>query len=195
MTAIVDYGAGNTKSVMNLLDRLGQQYVLTADENEIREADRLILPGVGHAASAMDSLEKSRLIPMLKSYQKPFLGICLGMQLMYDFSEEGDVECLGIIPGSVKKFESDGHHKVPHMGWNTIQTDPGNPLFNDIPNHSYVYFVHSYFAAISKETIASCDYIFPFSAAVQYRNYYAVQFHPEKSGEVGQKMMENFCEF
>ncbi len=195
MTAIVDYGAGNTKSVTNLLDRLGQQYVLTADENQIREADRLILPGVGHAASAMDSLVKSGLIPTLKSYQKPFLGICLGMQLMYDFSEEGDVNCLGIIPGMVKEFESDGAHKVPHMGWNTIQADPENPLFEDIPNHSYFYFVHSYFAAMSKETIASCDYIFPFSAAVQYRNYYAVQFHPEKSGEIGQKMMENFCEF
>ena len=192
MTAIVDYGAGNTKSVTNLLDRLGQQYVLTADENEISQADRLILPGVGHAASAMDSLEKSGLIPTLKSYQKPFMGICLGMQLMYDFSEEGDVNCLSIIPGSVKKFESDGNHKVPHMGWNTIQTDPENPLFKDIPNNSYVYFVHSYYAGISEKTIGSCDYIFPFSAAVQYRNYYAVQFHPEKSGDVGQKMMENF---
>jgi glutamine amidotransferase len=194
MTAIVDYGAGNTKSVTNLLDRLGQKYVLTADESEICKADRLILPGVGHAASAMDSLGKSGLIPTLKSYQKPFLGICLGMQLMYDFSEEGDVDCLGIIPGSVKKIESDGHHKVPHMGWNTIQTDTGNPLFKDIPDQSYVYFVHSYYAAISKETIASCEYIFPFSAAVQYLNYYAIQFHPEKSGEIGQKMMENFCE-
>ncbi|HMR89883.1 MAG TPA: imidazole glycerol phosphate synthase subunit HisH [Saprospiraceae bacterium] len=195
MTAIVDYGAGNTKSVTNLLDRLGQQYVLTADENEIRKADRLILPGVGHAASAMESLKKSGLIPTLKTYQKPFLGICLGMQLMYDFSEEGEVDCLGIIPGCVKKFESDGKIKVPHMGWNTIQTDIDNPLFENIPNHSYVYFVHSYFAAISKETIASCDYIFPFSAAVQYRNFFAVQFHPEKSGAVGQKMMENFCRF
>lgn len=192
MTAIVDYGAGNTKSVTNLLDRLGQQYVLTADENEISQADRLILPGVGHAASAMDSLEKSGLISTLKTYQKPFMGICLGMQLMYDFSEEGDVDCLSIIPGSVKKFDSDSHHKVPHMGWNTIQTDPDNPLFTGIPDHSYVYFVHSYFAEISEETIAGCDYIFPFSAAVQYRNYYAVQFHPEKSGEVGQKLMENF---
>jgi len=195
MTAIVDYGAGNTKSVTNLLDRLGQQYLLTADENQILMADRLILPGVGHSASAMDSLNKSGLIPTLKTYQKPFLGICLGMQLMYDFSEEGEVDCLGIIPGGVKKFESDGKFKVPHMGWNTIQTGIDNPLFENIPNHSYVYFVHSYFAAISKETIASCDYIFPFSAAVQYRNFYAVQFHPEKSGVLGQKMMENFCRF
>jgi len=192
MTAIVDYGAGNTKSVTNLLDRLGQKYVLTADENEILDAERLILPGVGHAASAMDSLVKSGLIPTLQTYQKPFLGICLGMQLMYDFSEEGDVDCLSIIPGTVKRFDNTGHYKVPHMGWNTIQTDPENHLFEDIPNHSYVYFVHSYYAGISKETIASCDYIFPFSAAIQYHNYYALQFHPEKSGEVGQKMMENF---
>lgn len=192
MTAIVDYGAGNTKSVTNLLDRLEQKYVLTADVDEILDSDRLILPGVGHAKSAMESLSRSGLIPTLKAYRKPFLGICLGMQLMYDISEEGDVDCLGIISGTVKRFEHDGNHKVPHMGWNSIQFDRENPIFNGIPNHSYLYFVHSFYAGISKETIASCDYIFPFSAAIQYQNYYGVQFHPEKSGEIGQKLMENF---
>ena len=192
MTAIIDYGAGNTKSVKNLLDRLGQAYVLTADPVLIASADRLILPGVGHALSAMDALTKTGLIPILKAYNKPFLGICLGMQLMYECSEEGDVACLGLVQGMVRRFENNGHHKVPHMGWNTIKTEEGNPLFIGLPNDSFVYFVHSYHASVSDHTIAKCDYIQPFSAAIQHQNFYGVQFHPEKSGLVGQTLIENF---
>ncbi len=192
MTAIIDYGAGNTKSIKNLLNRLGKAYVLTADPTLIKSSDRLILPGVGHALSAMDALKRTELIPILKAYNKPFLGICLGMQLMYEFSDEGNATCLGLVPGTVKRFDKHGNLKVPHMGWNTIKTDETNPIFRGLPNESFMYFVHSYYAEISDQTIASCDYIKPFSAAIQYRNYFGVQFHPEKSGLMGQTIIENF---
>jgi imidazole glycerol-phosphate synthase subunit HisH len=192
MTAIIDYGAGNTRSVMNVLDRLGCKYVLTSDIEEISTAQRLILPGVGHAAPAMKSLQDRSLIEVIKGYKKPFLGICLGMQLMCSFSEEGETSCLGLIGLGVKKLLPSDGLKVPHMGWNKMSIDPYNPLFMGLEAEEYVYFVHSYAVPCSDATIGTCDYSGSFSAAIQKNNFFGVQFHPEKSGIKGQLILHNF---
>lgn len=191
-TAIIDYGAGNTKSVMNLLDRLGVNYVLTCDREELTHASRLILPGVGHAATAMQALADRDIIDLIRDYKKPFLGVCLGMQLMCRFSEEGDTDCLNLVPTTVKKLVPFGGAKVPHMGWNKMILDVANPLFIGLEPEEYMYFVHSYVTPVSEFTIGSCQYIQPFTAALQYENFYGVQFHPEKSGARGQIIFENF---
>jgi len=192
MTAIIDYGAGNTCSVINTLERIGASYVLTSDPEVIKEAARVIFPGVGHAAAAMEQLDKSNLINVLKDIKQPFLGICLGMQLMFRHSEEGNTSCLGLIAGEVRRFKPNDGHKVPHMGWNDFYPDQSNALFSGMNASESMYFVHSYYAEKGDFTIGMCDYTVPFTASVQYRNFYGVQFHPEKSGAIGQKILENF---
>ena len=191
MIAIIKYNAGNIKSVENALLRLGYECVVTDDEKTIREAEKVIFPGVGEASSAMEYLKKHQLDKLIKSLKQPTLGICLGQQLMCRYSEEGDTTCFGIFDASVKKFPP--KELVPHMGWNNLENLKGR-LFNGITNEDNVYFVHSYYAELSDETIATCNYILPFSAAMQKNNFYATQFHPEKSAWVGEKILKNFLE-
>lgn len=191
MIAIVKYNAGNIKSLMNALKRLGVEYILTDDPASLRTAEKVIFPGVGEASSAMAYLRDRGLDQVLRSLQQPFLGICLGQQLMGSHSEEGDVACLSIFPEKVKKFPP--LDKVPHIGWNNFEEIKG-PLFEGINTTDDMYFVHSYFMEKGPDTIASTDYILPFSAAVQKDNFYAVQFHPEKSAAIGQRLLSNFLE-
>lgn len=188
--AIVKYNAGNTASVVNALRRLGVEPAITDDREELASADKVIFPGVGEASTAMSHLKANGLDETIRSLRQPFLGICLGMQLLCDATEENNVECLGIIPGRVKRFAANGL-KVPQMGWNTI-SDLDSPLFNGVAEGSHVYFVHGYFVENGPEAIASADYGTRFSAALVHENYYAVQFHPEKSGSVGRRILENF---
>lgn len=193
MIAIIDYKTGNLRSVMNALRRLGAEFVLTADPVEIKRADRVLLPGVGNAAEAMNNLNESGLIPTVMSLRKPVLGICVGMQIMCRHSEEGNVDCLGIFDAFVKKFEPSGELKVPHTGWNTI----GNlesKLFKGIKSGSFVYYVHSYYAGLCPDTIATTRQGILYSAALKYENFYGVQFHPEKSGDTGELILRNFLE-
>lgn len=190
MIAIIDYNAGNTRSVINALHRLGAHPVLTADAEVILRADKVILPGVGHAASAMDELNKRKLTTVIPQITQPFLGVCLGMQIMLEHSEEGDTACLGLIPGTVKKFESETE-KIPHMGWNTV-SHQGEDLWNNIQENAYFYFVHSYFVPESQFTSSRTDYILPFSASIRKDNFRGVQFHPEKSAELGENLLLNF---
>lgn len=193
--AIIKYNAGNIMSVDFALRRLGIKAKVTADPEEIRRADRVIFPGVGEASTTMEYLREHKLDKLIKELKQPVLGICLGLQLMCTHSEEGNVDCLGIFPEKVKKFIPDAGMenitKVPHMGWNSIsnlKSDLFDPTIEDL----YVYFVHSYYAAIGKDTAAVCNYIHPFSAALQRDNFYATQFHPEKSGQVGARILKNF---
>jgi glutamine amidotransferase len=164
---------------------------VTDDKETILSAEKVIFPGVGEASSAMQHLKEHRLDELIKSLKQPTLGICLGQQLMCKYSEENDTECLGIFDTDVKKFPPT--ELVPHMGWNNLENLRGN-LFNGISNEDNVYFVHSYYAELSKETIATCQYILPFSAAMQKNNFYATQFHPEKSAWVGERILKNFLE-
>ena len=187
--AILSYGAGNVASVQNALERLGVNAFISDNLAELMQADRLIFPGVGHATHAMQQIEQRGLSEVLKSYKRPLLGICLGMQLMGSQSEEGATQGLGLIDFDVKQFKIS--EKVPHMGWNSIDIIE-NQLFKDIPNGTYFYFVHSYYAQICKNSIATCEYEIPFTAAVSKGNYFGVQFHPEKSGEAGMEMLRNF---
>lgn len=175
--------------MQNALNRLGVEATLTDNPEDIRNANKVIFPGVGEASSAMAYLKQKGLDKVLKELHQPFLGICLGLQLMCSHSEEGNVECLGIFNENVKKFPP--KNKVPHMGWNNLDNMKGS-LFSGLEDSSDMYFVHSYFASIGDDTIATCDYIQPFSAALHKDNFYAVQFHPEKSAGTGQKLLENF---
>ncbi len=191
--AIVKYNAGNIRSVLCAVERLGYIGEVTDDVKKLKEASRVIFPGVGEAFSAMEYLKKNHLDEVLTSLSQPFLGICLGLQLMCDFSEERDTQCLSIFPTRVEKFPSAGD-KIPHMGWNTI-THTDDYLFSSIGQEEYFYFVHSYYAAASEHTIASCDYAATrFSAAIGIDNYRGVQFHPEKSGAMGHQLLRNFIE-
>lgn len=188
--AIVKYNAGNIQSVKNALNRLGVESVVTDDAESLRHADKVIFPGVGEASSAMNYLRTRNLEAVVKSLTQPVLGICLGMQLLCEFSEENNTKCLGVLPYRVKKFTAD-NLKVPQIGWNNVfglKTD----LFADIEENSYFYFVHSFYVESGAATIATCDYGLNFSAAINYKNFYAVQFHAEKSGAVGAKILENF---
>ena len=192
MIAIIDYDAGNIKSVTNALARLGVEYTLTADPDAIRRADRVILPGVGNAAAAMDSLRAKGLEPVVRSLRQPVLGICVGMQLMCRRSEEGDVPCMDIFDCEVRRFPWEQGIKVPHMGWNVLGNLSGK-LFRNIPDHPYVYFVHSYYAGLCQDTVATCRHGSTlFSAALKYENFYGTQFHPEKSGDTGESILKNF---
>ncbi len=186
---IINYNAGNVQSVTYALERLGVTPVLSDQEEVIRSADRVIFPGVGEASTAMGFLRERGLDRVIKDLKQPVFGVCLGLQLMCRHSEENDTDCLGIFDIDVKKFEP--KLKVPQMGWNTL-THMDSPLFEGVKEESYVYFVHSYYAELSDQTIATTDYVNPFSAALHKDNFYALQAHPEKSGKVGAKIIENF---
>lgn len=190
MVAIVKYNAGNIQSLTFALNRLGVEPVLSDDPEVLKSADKVIFPGQGEASSAMKSLKARGLDKVLRELHQPFLGVCLGMQLMCASTEENNTVGLGIIPEKVVRFP-DHEAKVPHMGWNDI-TSLKTSLFNDIEENSYLYFVHSYYVPLSEYTIATCDYTEPFSAAIRKDNYYAIQPHPEKSAEAGMKLLENF---
>ena len=190
--AIVKYNAGNVRSVDCALRRLGVEATLTDNEEVLRKADRVIFPGVGEAGTTMDFLSTTGLGDVIRSLKNPVLGICLGMQLMCRHSEEGDVDGLGIFDVDVKRFQSIRHEdKVPHMGWNTL-TQVHEPLFKGFSKDEFVYFVHSYYVPLNPYTAATTDYILPFSAALHKDNFFATQFHPEKSGPVGERILKNF---
>lgn len=191
MIAIIRYNAGNIQSVENALHRLGYACTITDDPSIINTADKVIFPGVGEASSAMQYLRERYLDEVIRNITQPFLGICLGQQLMCRLSEEGDTTCLGIFDTEVKLFPPED--KVPHIGWNNFQQLEG-VLFDGVDTDSDVYFVHSYYAKLCAETVATCDYIVPFSAALHKDNFYATQFHPEKSADVGEQILKNFLE-
>ena len=192
MTAIIDYDAGNIKSVTNALERLGSSYVLSSDPKVILGADRVILPGVGNCAEAMASLESKGLVKVIKSIRKPVLGICVGLQVLCRDSEEGNAQCIGIFDSHVRRFPNDPDAKVPHVGWNSIG-NMDSKLLKGLERGSNVYFVHSYYPTLCPDTIATCRHGETFfSAALKYENFYGTQFHPEKSGSVGEKILENF---
>ena len=191
MIAIVKYSAGNIKSVQNALIRLGYKSIITDDPSELISSEKVIFPGVGEASSAMLYLRERGLDRIILSLKQPVLGICLGLQLMCRFSEEGETKCLGVFDTDVRLFPP--VDKIPHMGWNNCLTMKGD-LFKGLTINNDLYYVHSYYAEISTCTIATCDYILPFSAAMQQGNFYATQFHPEKSAETGEKILKNFLE-
>ena len=192
MTAIIDYDAGNIKSVENALERLGAEYELTADPERIQAASKVILPGVGNAAEAMQSLREKGLDGLVKGLRKPVLGICVGMQIMCRRSEEGDAQCLGLFDCDVRRFAPEPGLKIPHMGWNSV-SNLESKLFKGIDEGSFVYFVHSYRPGLCTDTVATCRHGSDlFSAALKYENFYGTQFHPEKSGSVGEAILKNF---
>ena len=192
MIAIIDYGMGNLRSVENALHRLGAEYSLTRCPEEIRRADRVLLPGVGHAAQALANLREGGLAELIPNLRRPVLGICVGLQVLCRHSEEGDCEGLGVFDTFVRRFADSPDAKVPHMGWNSIGNLDGK-LFSGMKGGSFVYYVHSFYPALCPDTIATTrhgDCLF--SAALKYENFYATQFHPEKSGEVGEQILQNF---
>lgn len=195
--AIIKYNAGNVQSVLYALQRLGVNAIVTDKHEEIFNADKVIFPGVGNAHSAMQYLKGTGLDELIISLKQPVLGICLGLQLLCNSSEEGNTKCLGIFDTEVKRFNGSaqstnlGFAKIPHMGWNNI-SNLSSPLMNKVEENSYVYFVHSYYAELSSQTIATTDYIIPFSAAIQKNNFYGVQFHTEKSAASGEQILSNF---
>ncbi len=199
--AIIKYNAGNIQSVLNALERLGFKAEVTDDPEQIKAADKIIFPGVGAASSAMQSLQQNNLDKVIKDLKQPVLGICVGMQLLCKHSEESDTECLNIVPVQVKKFVSPSPSeeglgaslKIPQVGWNTIY-DLQTSLFNRIPNNSYIYNVHSYYAEDSPYTIAKCTYGINYAAAIRKDNFYGVQFHTEKSATTGDNIIQNFLE-
>ncbi|MBL4754299.1 MAG: imidazole glycerol phosphate synthase subunit HisH [Flavobacteriales bacterium] len=189
MIAIIKYNAGNTKSVQNALTRLGYKSIITDDHDAIKNADKVIFPGVGSASSAMKYMKKHQLDLLIPSLIQPVLGICLGLQLMCKSSEEGNTTCLGIFDTTVKKFPADD--LVPQMGWNSFVRLSGS-LFKGINVHDDVYYVHSYYAELCVDTVAVCNYTVPFSSAIRRDNFYATQFHPEKSAGIGEHILKNF---
>ena len=188
--AIVDYGVGNIKSIQHSLDRIGVNHTYTKDKEEIISAEKVIFPGVGDASYAMKQLKKQNLDKLIPNLKQPFLGICLGMQLMCNYSEEGDTSCLGIINTSVKKFNSN-NNKIPQIGWNNIKNLKTN-LFKGITENEFMYFVHTYFVPKSTYTISESSYGLNYSSAINKDNFYGTQFHPEKSGLIGEKIIKNF---
>ena len=190
--AVVKYNAGNIRSVDYALKRLGVEAVITADKEELQSADKVIFPGVGEAETTMNHLKATGLDKLIKNLRQPVFGICLGMQLMCRYSEEGEVDCLNIFDVDVKRFVPQKHEdKVPHMGWNTIGKT-NSKLFEGFTEEEFVYFVHSFYVPVCDFTAATTDYIHPFSAALHKDNFYATQFHPEKSGKTGEKILKNF---
>lgn len=192
--AIVKYNAGNIQSVVYAMHRLGVEPIITDDKEQIINADKVIFPGVGEASTTMSYLRSKGMDEWLKTLKQPFLGICIGMQLMCRHSEEGNVDCLGIFDTDVKRFQTEeALAKIPQMGWNTIE-QLHSDLFRPAQENQYVYYVHSYYAAICPQTIAVTNYLHPYSAALHKDNFYAVQFHPEKSGLVGEAILRQFLE-
>lgn len=199
--AIIKYNAGNIRSVLFALERIGYSASVTDDGTEIRTADKVIFPGVGEASTAMNYLKERNLDKLIWSLTQPVLGICLGMQLMCEYSEENDTRCLGIFDEKVRRFSPPlrqergqvGEAKVPQIGWNNIY-DLKTGLFNNIPENSYCYFVHGYYAAKGEHTIATTSYVLPYSSALKKNNFYGVQFHPEKSAGAGEQILKNFIE-
>ncbi|MEX0722091.1 MAG: imidazole glycerol phosphate synthase subunit HisH [Balneolaceae bacterium] len=193
MIAVIKYKAGNTASVANALDRVEAPYFFAETPIELQSASAVIFPGVGHAGAAMDSLQESGIDRWLKQTKKPVLGICVGMQLLYDSSAEGGTAGLGIIPGKLKKFNN-RKNKVPHMGWNKLQDFGTHPILKNLSYEQYMYFVHSYYAPVTEHSIASGHYINDFCSIVAKDNFIGVQFHPEKSGKTGSVILENFLD-
>lgn len=193
MTGIINYGAGNIFSLTAALERLGIPYGMINKEEDFERHDRYIIPGVGHAGAAMNKLEQTGLVPAIKSLTKPTLGICVGMQLLTAYSEEGDSDLLDIFPIKTLKFANSPLYKVPHTGWNSVYPEKENKLFQNIPNGSHFYFVHSYFIEYNDlYTLSSTIYSNKFSASIWRDNFYGVQFHPEKSGAYGETLLTNF---
>lgn len=190
--AIIDGGGANIASLHFALERLGRDSVLTTDAATIRAADHVILPGVGAARAAMDRLRSSGLDRLIPALTQPVLGICLGMQLLFEASEEDDTPCLGIIPGTARRFESAADRPVPHMGWNQLERTAESALIAEVPDGAYCYFVHSYALPVGPATVAQATYGWPFSAVVAQGNFLATQFHPERSGEIGARILGNF---
>ena len=192
--AIVKYNAGNIYSVVNALRRMGIDPLLTDDAELLQKADCVLFPGQGEARGAMEYLKARRLDEVIRDLKQPVFGICVGQQLLCKHSEEGDVDCIGIFDAEVKRFKPEKHEdKVPCMGWNEIDVRC-NPLMEGLGEHPYVYFVHSYYVPVCEDTIAVADYILPYSASMHKDNFYTCQFHPEKSGKVGEKILENFLQ-
>ncbi|HOZ84583.1 MAG TPA: imidazole glycerol phosphate synthase subunit HisH [Niabella sp.] len=187
---IIKYNAGNIQSVLFALERIGVQATVTDNQEEILSADKIIFPGVGEASTAMEYLKQRKLDQVIASARQPLLGICLGMQLLCKHSQENNTGCLGIFDVEVKRFESD-HLKIPQIGWNNIYVKE-NPLFKNVKDGSYCYFVHSYYAALNDDTIATTPYGIDFSCALNQNNFYGVQFHPEKSADIGEQILKNF---
>ncbi len=189
ITAIIRYNAGNIRSVTNALNRLGVEPVITDDPDELLKADRVIFPGVGNAGSALSSIRENGLINLIPRLKQPVLAICVGMQLLGEYLEEADEEGMGILAGTVRRFPPSA--KVPHTGWNSVHS-LRDPCFDGIKEESYLYFVHSYYLPVGEQTVGICDYSIPFSAAMRQDNFLALQFHPEKSGTIGQDILSNF---
>lgn len=192
--AIVKYNAGNIYSVVNSLRRLGVEPILTDSPEELMSAERILFPGQGEASNAMTYLREHKLDEVIRSLKQPVLGICIGQQLLCQHSEEGETDCIGVFPLDVKRFNPEKHEdKVPQMGWNSIH-DLKSPLFKNIKENDFIYNVHSFYVPQSEFTIATCEYILPYSAALNKDNFYTCQFHPEKSGTVGQQIIQNFLD-
>jgi glutamine amidotransferase len=194
MIAVIDYKCGNLRSVSNALQRIGCDYRITGDKAVIRAASHVILPGVGEASSTMEALKAGGLDRTLLSLTQPVLGICIGMQLMCRFSEEGNVQCLGLFDTNVRKLRVSDELKVPHMGWNTV-AQLNSPLTDGIAEGSYFYYVHSFAPEIGEQTVAITEYGTLFSAILRNDNFFGTQFHPEKSGAVGERLLSNFLKF
>ena len=191
---LIKYNAGNVQSVLYALERLGVEAELTDEVEKIRAADRVIFPGQGEASSAMAYLKERKLDQLIRELKQPFLGVCLGLQLLCTHSEENDTDCLGIFPVKVKRFipSAGGQEKVPHVGWNSLENLVKNPLLKDLPDPKFMYYVHSYFAELGEHTLATTTYIHDFTAILHRDNYWAIQAHPEKSSTLGEKLLENF---
>ena len=193
MIGIIRYGAGNIFSLTAALERLGIKYGMVNSDADFEQFDRYIIPGVGHAGAAMNKLQQTGMVEKIKALKKPTLGICVGMQLLTSHSEEGDADMLNIFPIRTLKFSENAGFKVPHTGWNRVNSERDDPLFKNIPSQSHFYFVHSYFIEYNKAyTLASTDYNIKFSASIWKDNFYGVQFHPEKSGRYGEQLLTNF---
>ncbi len=192
--AIIDSGGANIASLQFAIQRLGIESDLTTDPARLKSASHVLLPGVGAAADCMSRLEKAGIVDTIRELQQPLLGICVGMQLLFEASEEGDVACLGLLPGRVRRFHDRTGLPVPHMGWNQLEFSRASPLLKDIQNGDYVYFVHSYAAPVSDLTLATTQYGESFAAVVQRGNVYGAQFHPERSAKVGAQLLNNFLQ-
>jgi glutamine amidotransferase len=193
MIGIIRYGAGNIFSLTAALERLGIKYGMVHSEADFEQFDRYVIPGVGHAGAAMNKLQQTGMVEKIKSLKKPTLGICVGMQLLTEHSDEGDADMLNIFPIKTLRFADSSEHKVPHTGWNRVNNEKDNPLFKNIPAGSHFYFVHSYFIEFNQAyTLASTTYSTKFSASIWKDNFFGVQFHPEKSGRLGEVLLTNF---